>query len=66
MSDRRQSVMWASLHAAIARACRAQGDTEAHHRALIDDLRNEPASEIREWIDYFEAQAARANVRRAA
>lgn len=48
---------WAELHAAIGRACRAQGAGQDHHRACIADIKAEDAPDVPAYIALFNAIA---------
>jgi len=60
MADRRLTLAWAKLHAAVAGACHACGYSAAEHRALLADLRNEPPADWPEWERLFNDRAAMA------
>lgn len=60
------TLAWTTLHGAVGAACAARRDSREHHRALLDDLRQEPPASWPEWTRLFEALAAEHKQARAA
>lgn len=60
-----ETLAWAQLHGAVAESCAAWQDSREHHRALLEDLRAEPASSWPEWAALFRASAEQARAGRA-
>lgn len=61
-----ETLAWATLHGAVGEACAARRDSREHHRALLADLRDEPATSWPAWAEMFRAMAAAARLGRAA
>lgn len=65
MANPTRSAAWTALHAAIARCCKAWGDGSDHHRACINEIRDDPDADLAEYIALFDASAAAAEKARA-